>query len=75
MQYLLPATVTDGKLAQNNCSENSTKVSDCNSLQNGKHIKSQTVKISMEAVYGMNILEECMTQSVEYIFTCLHIQM
>lgn len=66
MKYLLLATVTDGKgkLAQSNCSENSTKVSDCNSFQNVKHIKSQTVKIIMETLYGMNILEECMTQSV-----------
>lgn len=63
MKYLLPATVTDGKLAQSNCSENSTKVSDCNSLQNGKDIKSQTVEIIMATVYGMNILEGCITQS------------
>lgn len=71
MQYLLPATVTDGKLAQSNCSENSTKVSDYNNLQNGKYIKSQTVKISMETVYGMSILEECVTQSVCGI--CTHL--
>lgn len=49
------------------------KVSDCNILQNVKHIKSQTVKISMKTMYSMNILEERITQSVcgihIYLFT------
>jgi len=51
------------KLAQSNCSEASMKVNDCNILQNGKHIKSHAVKISMKKMYSMNILEECITQS------------
>lgn len=32
-------------------------------MQNDKDIKSQTVEIIMATVYGMNILEGCITQS------------
>lgn len=50
------------------------KISDCNSLQNGKHIKSQTVKIIMKITSGMHILEECITQSVcgIHIYLLIH---